>query len=93
MARRRLDLKGDRHRHLVVGTAAAGRRERREEDRGGRRRDLRGRPSGGKVVRECEGNWCEFTLRRSSPCGRKGLVWWSDISWGCSAADLFQRRG
>lgn len=52
MARRRLDLKGEGH--LVVGTAA-GRRERREEDRGGRRRDLRGRPLGRKVVRECEG--------------------------------------
>ena len=42
--RRQLDLKGDEHllSLLVVETVAG--RERREEDRGDRRRDLRGRP-------------------------------------------------
>jgi hypothetical protein len=46
--RRRLDLKGDGHLLVVVVTAAG--RERRAEDREGRRRDLRGRPFGRRVV-------------------------------------------
>jgi hypothetical protein len=53
--RGRLDLKGDGQMAVVMTVTAVG-KERREEDRGVRRRDLRGRPLvGKKVVRE--GSW------------------------------------